>query len=282
MLDFTILTDLPTISILGYGWLGRPLAQKLSKLGFAIKASTTSKEKLAEISNQGIQAFHIELNPETDSKVFGQFLNSDILYINIPPGLRKDPDSDLYLRQIQFIGQQVTNSAVKKVILISTTSIYPDGNKEYFESDINTAEQSGNPVLFEVEKIVSNWNIDYCILRMGGLTGYDRNLIKYFEGKTNLKGGNTPVNLIHRDDCLQIITQIITGNLAWNQVFNCCSPQHPSRKEFYTSLAKKYAKTPPQYIENDQSLWKKINSHKLINVIGYQYKFPNPLEYSYT
>jgi len=276
------LSNKTSISILGYGWLGRPLAIKLRDQGFVVKASTTTSDKLSDITEEGIQAFHINLKPETDNKLFEQFLISDILYINIPPGLRKDPDSDRYIKQIQFIGKCIKNSPVKKVILISTTSIYPDGNKEYFEDDILNAEQSGNPILFQAEQTVRNWNIDYCILRMGGLTGYDRNLLKYFEGKTNLTGGNTPVNLIHRDDSIAIIVQIIQNNQAWNQVFNCCSPLHPLRKEFYTHLANKFSGIAPQYLDHDATNWKKINSNKLINTLQYTYLFPNPLNYSYT
>jgi nucleoside-diphosphate-sugar epimerase len=270
-----------SISILGYGWLGKPLAKKLLDIGFTVKASTTTVDKLVEIEQNGIQPFHIDLNPETDVKLFQQFLNSEILYINIPPGMRKNPDSNLYIKQLQFIGKHIGQSIIQKVILISTTSVYPEGNKEYSENDINNQEQSGNTILYQAEQIVMQWNIDYCILRMGGLVGYDRNLLKYFAGKTGLQGGNTPVNLIHRDDCIKIIIEVIQKK-AFNKIYNCCSPQHPTRKIFYSNLANRYFKTAPQYIEEDQSTWKIINSDKLISELQYQFLYPNPLEYTYT
>jgi 3-hydroxyisobutyrate dehydrogenase-like beta-hydroxyacid dehydrogenase len=54
-----------SISILGYGWLGKPLAKKLADMGFSIKASTTTIDKLAELEQSGIQPFHIDLSPES-------------------------------------------------------------------------------------------------------------------------------------------------------------------------------------------------------------------------
>ena len=47
------------------------------------------------------------------------------------------------------------------------------------------------------------------VIRFGGLIGYDRMPGKFLTGKKDLPNGDAPVNLIHRDDCVQIIYQII-------------------------------------------------------------------------
>ena len=46
------------ISIIGCGWLGFPLAKHLIRLGYHIKGSTTSKDKLTKLESEGIEAFH--------------------------------------------------------------------------------------------------------------------------------------------------------------------------------------------------------------------------------
>jgi len=47
------------ISILGYGWLGLPLAKVLLENGFSVKGSTTSVEKISVLENSGIQPYLI-------------------------------------------------------------------------------------------------------------------------------------------------------------------------------------------------------------------------------
>lgn len=270
------------ISILGGGWLGTPLAEELQKKDHRIKVSTTSSEKLEDFSRKGFQPFLFKLDPEAESSVLADFMDSDLLLINIPPGTRKNPDSDFHIRQMNFLLRMIKNSTLKKVIYISSTSVYPDSNSVMKEDDIKEKSEAGNTVLFEAEELVKASGKQYCILRMGGLTGYDRNLVKFFEGKKNLKGGNTPVNMIHRDDCIKIISQLIESDAeCWNQTYNCCSPIHPSRKEFYTELAVRFHRPIPEYEENDNTDWKEISSEKMIERLGYNYIFKNPMDYTY-
>ena len=46
-----------TIAIAGLGWLGLPLAQKLSTLGYSVKGSVTQLEKAASLQEQGFNVF---------------------------------------------------------------------------------------------------------------------------------------------------------------------------------------------------------------------------------
>jgi predicted dinucleotide-binding enzyme len=53
-----------TISILGCGWLGKPLALAFLTKNMKVKGSTTSSEKILPLSNTGIEAYHIAFQPE--------------------------------------------------------------------------------------------------------------------------------------------------------------------------------------------------------------------------
>ncbi len=44
-----------TVSILGCGWLGLPLAKALIKKGFIVKGSTTAEEHLEQLRTEGIE-----------------------------------------------------------------------------------------------------------------------------------------------------------------------------------------------------------------------------------
>ena len=78
------------VSILGCGWLGFPLAKKLIEIDFEVKGSTTSENKLDLLKSNNIEPFLITISEDKITGTISEFLyDSEILIINIPPGLRK-------------------------------------------------------------------------------------------------------------------------------------------------------------------------------------------------
>jgi len=45
------------VSILGCGWLGKPMAVSLMNDGFLVKGSTTSEIKIQELESLGIESY---------------------------------------------------------------------------------------------------------------------------------------------------------------------------------------------------------------------------------
>ncbi|MEQ8239561.1 MAG: hypothetical protein RIA69_10135, partial [Cyclobacteriaceae bacterium] len=84
-------------------------------------------------------------------------------------------------------------------------------------------------------------------------------------------GGNIPVNLIHRDDCIGIIEFIIAEKL-WGETFNACLPDHPTKEVFYTKASEKLNKKPPSFKDDEGIDYKIVSADKLINA-GYQFKY---------
>ncbi len=88
--------------------------------------------------------------------------------------------------------------------------------------------------MLEVEKLLqSNTNFKTTVVRFGGLTGEDRQPVKFLAGRENLENPDGPVNTIHQQDCIGIIEKIIEKK-AWGEIFNAVKPYHPSRKKHYT------------------------------------------------
>jgi len=270
------------VSIMGAGWLGLPLAIRLQEDGYNVKASTTSPDKLEVLSGYGIQPFLLKLDfGMLNISTLEDFLDADLLLINIPPGTKKDPDNDAHVCQMELLAQKLRQRPVSRIVYVSSTSVYADREGEAIRED--EPVQVGNRILFAAEEVVRSLDTDYCILRMGGLTGYDRNLVRFFAGKKKLKGGENPVNLIHRDDCVAIIASLIGTDRpeVWNETYNCCSPVHPLKKDFYSGLARRFELPLPEFISGDTTGWKLISPDKLISRLGYRYVFPDPLRYTY-
>jgi len=259
------------ISILGCGWLGFPLAKALLENGFSVTGSTTSKEKLLNLENAGILSFLIELEEGSIKGNVNEFLNeSQILIIDIPPKLRGSATENFVIK-IKNLIPFIEKSGIKKVVFVSSTSVYSDDNKLVTEETFaNPDTESGIQILACEQHLQNNPDFETTVLRFGGLVGEDRNPIRFFAGRNNIENPNAPVNLIHQEDCIGIILKIIESN-CWGETFNAVAPFHPSREAYYTQKAREYDLELPIFAASKPSIGKTILSDKLEKVLNYQF-----------
>lgn len=262
------------ICIIGCGWLGFPLAKSLVKKGHLVKGSTTTLEKISLLNSEGIDGFLVQLSSEG---ILGGIKNCladcDILVLNIPPGLRKNPEAN-YVKQMQHLLPYVEVSSVKHIVFISSTSVYDDDESMPLISETSPTSTRSNTAkqLLAVEALFqNNSRFKTTVLRFSGLFGEDRHPAKFLSGKTNLKHPDAPVNLIHQKDCISIIENIIEQNI-WNTVFNATTPSHPSRKNYYTSVCKTQNLPLPSFNNTLKSKGKVIDSTKLARVLDYEFQ----------
>lgn len=263
------------ISILGCGWLGMPLAKDLIQAGISVKGSTTRTEKLKEIAAHNIVPFLIQLN-NLDDNIVSRFLENEILIINVPPG-RKNPDPNAYVNSLHNLNNRISTSTIKKVIFVSSTSVYQENNSVATEeSEINEDENAQR--LFRAEEIFrNNPNVKTTLIRMSGLIGPNRHPGRFFAGKENIPNGLSPVNLIHLDDCIGIIKSIINQNY-WGQTINASALSHPTKQEFYTKATKIYNGLSASFKEENQQ-FKIISSDKLLCDLDYEFKHPDLMKW---
>lgn len=267
------------ISILGCGWLGLPLARNLLKKNHLVKGSTTTSSKLSTLEEEGIEPYLITFNPELEGNNCSSFWNSDVLVLNIPPGRSRENTIEFHTAQIQSVIDHIRVSTIGRVIFISSTSVYPESPGVVKESDTvagKAARDSGNALLQAEAKLKENKEFDTTIIRFGGLYGYDRHPVKYLAGKQNLEKAKAPVNLIHRDDCIQITDQIIEEEIT-GEIFNAVSDGHPPRKMYYRAAAKAMGLEPPTFKKDTEKNYKVVSNRKLKEKLGYHFKHPNPM-----
>lgn len=254
-----------SISILGCGWLGLPLAIKLIANGWAVKGSTTSADKINTLSLNGIDPYLVHLTDVLSIKD-SNFWDSEMLLINVPPGLRRQSADD-YLQQMRHLAGVVAASAVQKVIFISSTSVYPELNKVI--TDVNEVDE--NSALYQSEKLFTqNSNFETTVIRFGGLIGPGRDPSRWFAGKKNIPNGQAPVNLIHLDDCIGIIEAVLKRDI-YGKTYHAASPQHPTKAEFYTAASRKAGLPEPEFID-ELNEWKVIDSLTLIEDLNYEFR----------
>lgn len=252
------------MGVIGCGWLGLPLAKHLMKQGYSVKGTTTSKDKIHLLKEAGIVPFEIALTEERIKGSISDFLeNLHILVINVPPGLRGKGPKESYVKKMELLHEEIKKTTIKKVIFVSSTSVYGDVTGEVNEETTpNPITESGKQLLKSEQLFRENRNLKSTIIRFGGLIGPDRHPVTMLSGKENLKGGSAPVNLIHLKDCINLIYTILQ-NEEWNQLFNGVYPNHPLKKKYYTEEAKKRGLEPPNYHGNGGESDKKIDTCKV-------------------
>ena len=259
-----------TIAIAGLGWLGQPLAQRLKILGYVVKGSVTTLDKASVLQKSGVDAYSVTISEDGTLGSAQAFLkNVDDLIVMIPPGLRRNTGADYVLKMTHFLSE-IEQSKVKHCIFVSSTSVYGDAQGKVTEKDIPKPETEAGRQLFQVEQLFFTAYFKTSIVRFGGLYGGSRQPARYLAGRENLSGGNAPVNLIHRNDCIGIITEIIKKQ-AYGHIFNAVHPKHPVKAAYYKKKALELKLTPPRYSEQGEEEYKEVNSDNLATVLAYTF-----------
>jgi nucleoside-diphosphate-sugar epimerase len=253
-----------TISLLGCGWLGLPLAKQLMEKGYTVKGTTTTEDKITVLERAGVVPYLLALNEDRaliDFVALEAFLaDSNCLVIAIPPKLRGAIKENFVLK-IKNIIPSIEQSSIKKILFVSSTAVYKD--TIHFE-EWTTVDSLAEPdtengkQLLEVEQLLQNIpSITTTVVRMGGLIGEDRHPVKFLAGKKGIENPDAPVNLIHQNEAVTLLISIIEQG-EWGKIINGVAPYHPTRKEYYTEKALAMGLPIPEFNEEGISVGKRI------------------------
>lgn len=263
------------IAILGCGWLGIELAKKLKKENHEVRGSVANIENMAKLREAKIIPYNIKLfekGVQGDIRSF--FSGCHVIIIAVPPGLRKNPKVN-FVKKMRKVLPYVEKADPQKIIYISSTGVYKDepGFPEYDEN-ASTNNSSDKAIQLRNAELLflnhKNWNIS--VVRFGGLFGGDRHPVKYLAGKKELKNPDAPVNLVHREDCINALEKLI-GLKKDHSVWNVVYPEHPTRRDYYQREAREKGLEIPDFLENKKQKGKIISSRKLIDS-GFKFQHP--------
>ncbi len=239
------------------------LASNLIQMGYMVKGSATSNNKFDKMKLSGVIPFIININKIEQN--ISDFLSSEVLIISI-----SSKNTDDFRKLIN----QIEKSKIRKVLFISSSSVYSNTNQIVTEnSPVNNSSLSEIELLFK-----SNLIFKTTIIRFGGLFGYDRKPGKFYSTDKKIDNPEGYVNLIHRDDCIRIIEQIIKNNI-WQETLNACADTHPKRRDFYKKEAAKLGLNEPQFNENSLFEYKIVSNEKLKKMLSFSFKYSNLLDY---
>ncbi|MDU0368910.1 NAD(P)H-binding protein [Hymenobacter endophyticus] len=270
MTDSSPSVALPTVAVLGCGWLGLPLARALVAAGYPVHGSTTTPGQLLTLRDAGIRPFLLRLSSTlspTDADTLHALLHgAEVLVLNVPP-TRAAGSAEAYPALLSQVTEAAEKAGIQHILLVSSTGVYPDEAYLMREADAVADVVAAHPLL-RAEALVQHPR--HTVVRLAGLMGPGRSPGRFLAGRTGVAHGEAPVNMIHLQDCVGLL-QVVLERQLWGYTFNACAATHPSRRTFYTEAANRVGLKPPTFQAEDAG-GKQIDSSLIRAMTDYQFR----------
>ncbi len=250
-----------TLSILGSGWLGKPLIKHFVDLGWQVNASCRHRQRRDELAALGATPCVVDIDVQ---RMEGDaFLKADLMIVNIP---------SKNIGGFAWLLDQLAWSSIERIVFVSSTSVYPDEPRAMSEADTDDGQPT--PLRQIEQRFIECPRCSTTVVRFAGLVGPNRHPGRFFAHGRPVPNPDAPVNMIHLEDCVAIIHEIVQQH-CWGEIFNACADTHPSKREFYGKYTLEYGGALPTFGDADLSAGKVICNRKLKHVLGYEFIYPN-------
>ena len=234
----------------GAGWLGLPLSKSISESGNNVSCITRSCGKKNFLIAHSLNATTID-ELVHEPKVLKK---CDVFIITVPPVAELSFDESLSFF-LKFLPQYC------HVIYTSSTGIYKNSNGLINEN----SEKDSIKDVFQIEDFLQKQKSQsLTILRLGGLIGPKRHPVHFLAKKTVNENPNQVVNLVQQIDVIQVVLYFIESKKSG--IFNVCSPEHPTRKEYYNLAAKAFGLKSLSFENDEHQSGKIVDTKKLVGL----------------
>ncbi|MFD1469178.1 NAD(P)-binding domain-containing protein [Hymenobacter caeli] len=270
--------SLPTVAILGCGWLGTALARHLLAAGHPVLGTTTTPAQVEALTELGVRPHLLQLGTDFGPPADGVLLNllkaASVLVLNVPP---RATAAGTYPTLLRPVHRAVAAAGIGHVLFVSSTSVYPDEPRAMREADALSNRDAASDVLRAEGHFVPRYGQwQSTVVRLGGLIGPGRAPGRFLAGRQALAQGNAPVNLLHLTDAVGVLGAIIRHG-AWGHTFNVAAAEHPLRRDFYPAAARYLGLEPPTFRPETGPTGKSIDSSLLRRTVPYEFRHDDVL-----
>ena len=265
--------EMKVVGILGCGWLGIPLGVNLQKKKWHVKASRRSDEGIELLKKNRLEHYKIEVTSQNIIGNIDFFKKLSCLIISLPPNRKSQ--SNNHVQKIRLLLKKIKLLDIKKIIFLSSTSVYGSMGGVYDEISTPRPERPSAKALLSCEQLILDHASSSIIVRLGGLIGNNRNPIFQLQGKL-ISNPEGVINFITQRDAIGGIEAILKLPIEKGGIFNLVSPHHPKRKEYYEFVAKKYALPAPKF-DKEKFVHRVIISDAILKETTFEFKDDNLL-----
>lgn len=237
------------IAIIGCGYVGQAIARQWYAAGHELTVTTTTPDKIPQLAEV---AQRVKLLETKDLDGLREICEGkELILLSIGSQGRTEAGYRLaYLQTAQNLKMALQgNSTVKQVIYTSSYSVV--GNHDGAWVDETTPERPGTAfaeILLETEQVLASLaggDRQVCILRLGGIYGEGREILKIFRsamGQVRPGTGTEYGNWIHLTDIVNGIEFARMKQLSG--LFNLVADEPIQRRVLLERLAEKYNLDP--------------------------------------
>lgn len=242
-----------SVLIIGSGLLGLSLAEKFSKNGYSVSITTTTESKQFTLQNLGYSSIIF------DSNKSGHYENLSLLKVEFlifalsPSKCKEIAYNNVFMNLCNKI------NSFERLIFTSSISVYSNNGKRHTDESTDVEFDS---IIFKTESYIKDNLKEYYIFRLAGLIDLERHP-KNFHKNIVVQNSKAPVNLVQIKDVSNIIFTSIKNKIDFG-VYNICSPEHPSKKDYYG-----YFNTNLIFSEDD--LGKTVDGSMILKYGDYNY-----------
>ena len=253
------------IAVLGSGWLGLALVERLVAGGQVVRASYRRRALGKRLLDLGAEATALDLPDHPGA--LPEFLDGiDTLIVTLPPGGRRH-GARTSERYLYALGTLTGRLAGIHVVYTSSTGVY--GSKvEGVVTEataVDPATDSARAVV-AAETWLAGQTDRLTVLRLAGLYGPDRDPADFFRNRSEVPDGDAPVNMVHRADVVRAIEWVVARGLTGT--FNVSAATHPEKRTFYGRRLQSAGRELPRFL-NGGAAGKRIDSGSL-RALGWQ------------
>jgi nucleoside-diphosphate-sugar epimerase len=270
------------IAIIGCGYVGEAIAHLWQKKGHHLTVTTTTPAKKSQLEKI---AHQVIVTTGNNLELLEQVCQNQNLILLCLGAKNRQTYRETYLQTAQNLNQILAkNTTVTQLIYTSSYSLL--GDQKGIWTDENTTPlpttETGEILLATEQTLLTqtNQNLKICILRLGGIYGPGRTILRIFQnwaGTEQTGNGEDYSNWTHLDDIVNALDFAQTKQLAG--IYNLVHDHPLKRKELLQKLFNIHNLPPVKWSNSDHQTYPYNTrlSNQKIKDQGYQFIHPEIL-----
>ncbi len=264
--------------IIGCGYLGQRVAALWHQAGHTVHALTRSEARADEFRRQG---WYPVLGDLTQPQSLPTFTHIDTLLLAVGLDRRAGHSQrEVYVDGLAHLIEHCP-VAPRRVVSVSSTSVYGQDAGEWIDEDSATEPQAENgQVCLAAERLLQDRWPHAQIVRSAGIYGPGRLIARVEQLRTGTPLSGRPdawLNLIHVDD-LATAVLAVADRAAVGSTWLAVDNRPLTRREFYQAITRRVGAPEPHFTEGDTptggGLNKRCSNRRLREDLGWAPRYP--------